>query len=414
MVQDFINRHYYSLFIITLLLGVILYGLTNFQAIDEICSIILLGMFFFVMLNTKDWAINKLFLYTLLIFSFYFFYSLIIHSNSTKAILMDLLIQLKPYIALFCTYQLRPQFNKKQTVILHQLSILIWFVLLPIGITGIFYHKIFTITMAHASNFASAVSALALIYLYTSKNTQRERWIFILMLSLGLISGRSKFYGFFLLSSMLILYLSNAKNLKINTKNILLFLGLFCLILFVAKEKITLYFMQGISADAEKNYIARFALYATSFQIFIDHFPFGSGLASFATYASGMFYSQTYTDYQIDGIWGISKSYKSFIADTYYPSLAQFGIVGVCLYISFWIYIFKEAIICFKKTNETNLTIITLIIIGYFAIENVADATITSNRGFFFMMFLGLILSDMKYKRAALQKDQAPNNLVNQ
>lgn len=398
MIQEFINKHFYSLFILTLIMGVILYGITNFQSIDEICCILLFCLFLYMMFNTKDWTINKTFLHVIFIFIFYLCYSLFIHSNSTKGIFMDFIIQLKPYIALFCTYQLCPSFNDKQSIILRQLCLLLWFILLPIGITGIFYHKIFTITMAHASNFASAVAALALLYLYTSKNTPRDRLIFILMLSLGLISGRAKFYGFFAFSSVAIIYLSNASNIKLNLKNILLFFILFSFIIFIAKDKISLYFLQGISESSEKDYVARFALYVTSLQIFTDYFPFGSGFGSFATHASGVYYSPTYAEYQIDGIWGISKSYKSFISDTYYPSLAQFGITGLCLFIYFWIYIFKKAIIYFKKTRDVNLTILTIVIIGYFAIENVADATFTSNRGFFFMMFLGLILSRMKYQ----------------
>ena len=42
------------------------------------------------------------------------------------------------------------------------------------------------------------------------------------------------------------------------------------------------------------------------------------------------------------------------------------------------------------------LTVISMLIIVFFAIENIADATFTSNRGLFFMMMLGLIYSDMK------------------
>ena len=38
----------------------------------------------------------------------------------------------------------------------------------------------------------------------------------------------------------------------------------------------------------------------------------------------------------------------------------------------------------------------SLLIIGFLAIENVADATLTSSRGLFMMMFLGLIMSEDK------------------
>ena len=66
------------------------------------------------MFLSKDWPINKFFLLVLGIFLFYVCYSIYIGSNSIKAICMDLIIQMKPYLAFFCTYQLLPKFNKKQ------------------------------------------------------------------------------------------------------------------------------------------------------------------------------------------------------------------------------------------------------------------------------------------------------------
>ena len=216
------------------------------------------------------------------------------------------------------------------------------------------------------------------------------------MLAAGIASGRSKFYGFFVMSSFLILYFTKPERIKLNLKNTLLFLTIIAIMAVVAKSKIELYFLQGLSDDAEKDYVARFVLYATSFQVFYDYFPFGSGFASFATFASGAYYSQIYKKYEIDGIWGISKSYHSFISDTYYPSLAQFGIVGVILFILFWVYLIKKSLVYAHETKDMKLTIISILIIVFFAIENIADATFTSNRGLFFMMMLGLVYSDMR------------------
>src|SRR5699024_8630698 len=118
---------------------------------------------------------------------------------------------------------------------------------------------------------------------------------------------------------------------------------------------------------------ARFALYATSFKIFGDYMPFGCGLGTFATHASRVDYSPIYGEYGIDYIWGLSKSYSAFISDTYYPSLAEFGVVGLVLFVLFWFYIIKKAFSFFMKTNDTRLIIMSLLIIGFLAIENVAD-----------------------------------------
>ena len=76
--------------------------------------------------------------------------------------------------------------------------------------------------------------------------------------------------------------------------------------------------------------------------------------------------------------------------------LAQFGIVGIILYISFWIYVLRKAYLFFLKNKQAKYIIITLLITGYITIENIADASITSNRGFFMMMLLGLTMAEIK------------------
>ena len=108
----------------------------------------------------------------------------------------------------------------------------------------------------------------------------------------------------------------------------------------------------------------------------------------------------TYNQYGIENVWGISKSFYSFIADTYYPSLAQFGFVGIMLYITFWIYVFKKALIFFQHTKQAKLMIIVLLLICFFGIEGTSDSTITTHRGLFMMMMIGLMLSEMKNKIA--------------
>ena len=402
--QEFIDKHFFNLFLFTLFFGVITYGLIGFQSIDEVCGVILFIMFLSYLFWTKDWLINRAFAYTMSAFLFYLCYSFFIGSNTKKAILVDFIIQLKPYLAFFCVYQLKPFFSKNQKTILHQLSIILWFILFPLGILEVSNNKILDLTMAHPSNFASAITALSMIFLFTSENTKKDRILFICMLALGIASGRSKFYGLFIVATFVAFYFSNLKNLKLNLKTVLILLSMVAIMVYVTQEKIALYFLQGIgSGETNNDLIARFVLYETSGQILVDYFPFGSGFGSFATHASRIYYSPIYEQYGIDGVWGLSRYYSSFIADTYYPSLAQFGFVGVFLFLFFWFYLVRKAYKFFRQTGDIALIILTIIITGYFAIENLADASFTSNRGFFFMMLLGVIFSEMKYKEKAFE-----------
>lgn len=392
-----ISACFYSIFLLTLFAGVVLYDLTGFKSADEICGLLLLVLFLYTMFQANDWPINRLFLLTLGIFFFYTCYSFSIHSNSAKAIGLDLIIQMKPYLAFFCAYQLMPVFSGSQKKILKDLCLLSWFLFLPLGIAGFVDIHVFKPIIGHPSNYAAVVSCLALTYLYCGKQTLREKIIFLVMLSAGIASGRSKFYGFFIWAAFLVFYMGKVENWKLNLRNVAIVLLLLAVVFVIARHKIEFYFLQGIGENAEdKDNIARFVLYATSFLLFADYFPFGTGLASFGTHASAVYYSDIYPRYQIDSIWGLSKSYGKFITDTYYPSLAQFGVTGVVLFVLFWIYILRKSVSYGKKSGDSRLFTITGLIVGYLLIENIADASFTSNRGFFMMILLGLVAAGQK------------------
>lgn len=402
MQQDFINKNFFRLTMFTLVLGVIFYDLFNmagFSYIDEICALLLFILFGINVLRSKNWEFDKMFLLILGIFLFYLFYSLYIGSNSPRAILMDFVIQIKPYLAFFCVYSMRPVLNENQKKIIRQLAILFSLYLLLIGIGDLFIKDFMRMLLSHESRYATAASVLSLCYLYFSEYTRRDKLIFILLLSIGLFSGRSKLFGFLALCTLMMLYINKSFEMKFNAKNTFFLLFAIVATAVVAKDKIELYFITGGfggGRDVEDLY-ARMALYYFSVRIFKDYIPFGSGFASYGTYASGEYYSPIYTKYNMERMHGLTESSPSFIADTYYPALAQFGLVGLFLFFLFWYYLTHKAIISFRKGCQKE-AVIGIIIIAFFLIESISDATLTHNRGFFMMMLLGLIFSDIKYK----------------
>ena len=398
MLQDFIDRHFYSLLIFTLFFGVIFYDTLGFKYTDEICTLMFCVLYIYYIFHTKDWEINKLFLITIGIFMFYLIYSITINSNIKIAIFTDFIIQIKPYLCFFCIYAIAPKLDNKKKQITRYICIIISIYLFILGIIDLFMPYFLYSFMDHPSRFATAVSITALLYLYSSEYTLKDKIIFITMLSIGLISGRSKFYGFYALSLFLVFYINKNFKLKFNLKNLIFFLIAISAILLVAKEKIVLYFIEGgLSAGkGEEDFYARMALYYFSGEVFTDFFPFGSGFASFATYASAEYYSPLYAHYHIDIMHGLTPKDPSFMADTYYPALAQFGIIGALLFFAFWIYLSKKAFAYFDILKCTKEFVTSILIIGFFLIECTSDSTITHNRGLFMMMLLGLILSNMK------------------
>ena len=393
--QNFINGLCFYLFVITYIWGIVLYSVIGFELIDEICVVCITLVFLYVLFRQPNWEFNKVFLLVLFIFLFYLIYSFKINSNTKIAIVKDFFIQLKPYLAFFCIYQMRPVISEKQKKMLNQITLLCWFLLLPVGFYGLVNEMNFVKIIGHPTNYAAAITCTALLYLFTSEGTKLNKLIFVGLLSVGVFSGRSKFYGFFVLASAITLYFNDIKKLKFDAKTIVATLIIVVAIVFVAREKIQFYFMPAISGNMEYDYIARLALYATSYSIFLDYFPFGCGFASFGTHYSGVYYSNIYAEYGIDNIWGLSKAYSSFIADTYYPSLAQFGVVGATLYFVFWLYIVKK-VTTFNLTNKNiHWFSITACIAGFLFIENIADASFTGNKGAFMMMFLGYAFSNL-------------------
>ena len=358
--QNFINRLCFYLFVIAYIWGIVLYNVIGFELIDEVYIVCITLVFLYVIFRQPNWEFNKIFLLVLFIFLFYLCYSFIINSNTKIAIVKDFFIQLKPYLAFFCIYQLRPVISEKQKKLLNQITLLCWFLLLPVGFYGLVNEMNFVKIIDHPTNYAAAITCTALLYLFTSEGSKWNKLIFVGLLSVGVFSGRSKFYGFFVLASAIVLYINDIKKLKFDTKTIIALLFIVAAILFVARDKIIFYFMPAFSSDLENDYIARLALYTTSYSIFLDYIPFGSGFASFGTYYSGVYYSNIYAEYGIDHIWGLNKSYISFVADTYYPSLAQFGIVGAMLYFLFWLYIVRKVTTLNLSNKNIHLFSITV------------------------------------------------------
>ena len=101
---------------------------------------------------------------------------------------------------------------------------------------------------------------------------------------------------------------------------------------FFTWAKFNAYYVQGFQADDQE--IARPATYETGVKImFQDYIPFGSGLGSFGTAAAAKEYSPLYFKYQLNNIWGLDPSNPMFLADAFYPTLAEFGIVGLFFFL---------------------------------------------------------------------------------
>ncbi len=375
-----IGNFYTTFIILFILLGLLFYNCLGVQLIDELLVAILALFTFLVRLNSSKKFSKELFIF-IVISLFYLIYSIILKITSPIAILYDFQQQVKPFVVFYCTSYLNPKFNKKQIQIISITCIIaaiFTICVIPQSIASTAFMG------GHITSLASLSMAIFCILYYLN---QRRSLLSLSILSLGLFSMRAKFFVIYAFSMTLLYIQKRIKLLNIKVLVVLCIL-VFILINYVIWDKFNLYFIQGIEDDSG---VARPLFYITSFKILSDYFPFGSGLASFANNASAVFYSPLYYKYDLWQVWGCTPDYPDFVADAFYPNLAQFGIVGVFLFFYFLYKRYNE-ITRLKNVDRYILGLIVLITILF---ESVADTMILSNRGVLFFLILGMLRNDL-------------------
>lgn len=366
-----------TLFIVSFLwFGLLLYKWHNFELIDELLIIILFVYTISVYIKDGVFKVTKIVIYFISVVLFYLIYSFCLGIASTRAILFDCFQETKPYIVLICAIYLSPKFTSRQSVFIRYNCIFVFICAL------LNTHKYSGYLFgSHPTSIANLSITLFLVYSYFYDKTKPDA-ISLVMLTYGWLSGRSKFFAEF----VIFLFMWGKKGkIKFKSKRFLsqsIFILFFVIILIW--PKFSYYFIEGFD---DGSVVARSLLYITSFRILIDYFPFGCGFGTFANYASMIFYSPIYHDYGLDKVWGLSETYPYFAADTFYPVLSQFGIVGLALIFFLWRKIF---LINIHNHNMLNYKI-ALSIFVVFIIESFADTTFLGSRGVILLLLLGLI-----------------------
>ena len=370
--------------ILSLLFGVCFYdfigGNLGFTFIDELLVLFLFAKW---LIDGKE---NK----ALIIFLsfFYLLYGFMFGQNVWRAVIMDYFIEVKPFVAFYCAYSMRFSLNKEEQRLVRKVCVVLAVLFLPIGIDCLLGGKLVYTLFGHPSRYWTTYQILGLVYILFSNHRKEYLKNGALIMALSLLGGRSKAYGFFVLYLFMIYFpqlLKYRHLLKI--KNVLMFIVLVSFILIVSWQKVSFYFLVGTQSD---NMFARPLLYLTSLKILADYPIFGSGLGSYATNASSVYYSPLYYKYGLSGAHGLTPDNPDFISDTYFPVVAQFGLIGIILLILFW----KARI---DYANKYRLRgdrfpfLITLLVFFFFIIEGVADSSFIQNRGVYIMILLGIV-----------------------
>ncbi len=384
------NNLFFYFLIFGYLFGVILYDYLKFDFTDELMALFLVLFAGVTVWERKDIRELRPLFWVGVVFLFYTIYSFIIKSNVPVAILKDMVIQIKPFLGFFCTWLIMPKLNKNQRLFTCILCIIVACLIVVICLSGNKW-----VFFGHPSRLATSAIVTALLFLYCSSFTWTEIIIFIMILTTGMLSTRSKFYGFWAITSFLVVFIKAGGQIKFNIKTLLILCLILVVTLLLTWEKIVVYYIDGAMNSREM--WSRPAMMVTACLIFVDYFPFGCGFGTFGTFVSGEYYSSIYGEYNIDKLYGLTKDYPAFIADAFYPELAQFGIVGFILYFWFWFWVVKKGV-KLQKTNPKDFLLVISVFL-FFLIEGVADATFTHNRGLFILILLGMILPPYKYAK---------------
>lgn len=356
--------------------------LPGFSSIDEMMTIIL---FLFTLLMYKKRYINKKpwkeFLVCLGIIAFYFVYSLIWGVNVLGGILLDLMQEVRPYTIIFCTWILNPQFSKKQkkwmlaTMVLTLAS---WIIYHPDSIEN---------RSAEFPVLGQLAICTGMSWYLLTKQTKLNRNIALLLVLIGMIAPKFKFMGEVVCFIAFIYFLRKRLNFR-SPKTILYCTVIVTIVLTVTWTRFDAYYVTGLNNEG----MARPMTYKTSLKILWDYLPFGPGMGTFACNGAWKFYSPLYYKYNLNDIWGMSDASLGsgcFICDAYYPSLAQFGIVGVFFFLWFWKRRFKEI----NVIQDMRYYRVAMITVCCIAIEQTADSSWLSGKGMGYCMLLALCLN---------------------
>jgi len=372
----------------------------NFDWSDEILTALLLMYAVvkqrYLVKDRSRWTEIRIYI---LLMAFYLLYSLGIHVTTTRGAMLDLLQQVRPYFVFYLTWVLAPQFTNLQkkrikwVMLLSFVSYLLAFIFKP---------SLVDPYAAGGSRESAALGQLALccamIYYLFSKQSKWNRNIALFIMLVGLVSGKSKYFGECVCFIALVVFVKS--KIKFGSPATLVKVALLAsVVIFFTWTKFNAYYVEGFEQDAEE--MARPASYRTGLQImFHDYIPFGSGLGSFGTAAAAKEYSPLYFKYGLNNVWGLDPENPMFLADTFYPTLAEFGIFGLFFFLWFWKRRLQEA----NRIPDIVYYRMALMCILALALESTADSSYLSGKGMGYFMILAVCLN-AGFKQVRTKRD---------
>lgn len=315
----------------------------------------------------------------ILIISFFIIYGLIFGANVQAAVWRDMVQWVRPFSVIYCTWILNPQFSdrqKKTMLYCMIITIFAWLLYHPEVRFGVDTEFVVLGQLAVCTGMA---------WYLMSSSKRKNKYIAIALVMTGLFAPKFKYLGEVVCVIYVLFFLKKKFNFR-SLKTI----GTLCLVvavvLYVTWFKFDVYYVSGM--DSEE--LARPMTYRIAFtQILWDYFPFGSGMGSWGCAAAADYYSPLLYKYHMNKVWGCTPDLPMFVADAFYPTLCQLGVVGIFFFCVFW----KRRLVAFNKIQDMRYYRVAWITFFCLAIEQTADTSFLSGKGMGYCMLIGLCLN---------------------
>lgn len=191
------------------------------------------------------------------------------------------------------------------------------------------------------------------------------------------------------IAAVLLIYLFVLRGMKFAGLKRWMKIGLLVFLVFavaaIGYQVVNYYILMGVGS-------ARAMLTLAGPFVAWDHFPFGSGWATFGSAFSAEPYSPVYGMYRMAGIWGLSPDYSAFVSDTYWPMvLGQtgfFGFAGLLLALT----VFVKKVLKMKNMRASFAS--GLLVLAQLLISSTSESALVNPLAVPMAFWLGLLLAE--------------------
>lgn len=323
--------------------------------------------------------------------------SLHFHYQPRTAALSDSFLCIKFWLAIYVGEFFLPGFlcQKFAKSVFFHIKLMTWFYMALVVVDNVFH--VFPASIryglrstqlfyGHPTVFVSCcVFLIAILLSIRDWISGSEKYLIILLL-LMCSTLRSKAFGS-AFTIALIYYFAYIRKKKITVRTVALFAPV---VVALSWEQIEYYFFSSIQNDS-----ARYQLLVKSIQVANEHFPFGSGFATYGSYYSAVYYSPLYEGYGLSTVNGLRPDGGAFISDSFWPMiLGQFGWLGLICYCAALLALFMRI----QKMREYSKAIYTsgLSILVHLLITSTGESAFVHPLAIPLAIWLGILFQTRK------------------